>query len=100
MKRSCWLYLLEEHAVPAGKIFTAADMLEDPQYQARETLIDVEHPQYDKLKMQSVFPRLSATPGKVKWPGPELGRHNDEVYGKLLGFSDERIAALKKEKII
>jgi formyl-CoA transferase len=56
---------LEEHGVPAGKMFRAPDMLEDPHYRARHAVIEVEHAKYKNLKMQNVFPRLSATPGRV-----------------------------------
>ncbi len=94
------LFLLEEHAVPAGKIFTAADMLNDPHYQARDTIIDVEHPEYENLKMQNIFPKLSETPGQVNWPGPDIGQHNDEVYKELLGYNAEKLKRLKEEKII
>lgn len=94
------LNLLEEHAVPAGKIFRAADMLEDPQYQARDTIIDVDHPRYDNLKMQNIFPKLSKTPGQVKWPGPEMGQHNGEIYRDLLGYDKDKLKDLTKSGII
>jgi formyl-CoA transferase len=46
--------------------------------------------------MQNVFPKMSDTPGAVKWPGPELGSHNEEVYGELLGKSADDLAAMKE----
>ena len=91
---------LEEHGVPAGRMFRAPDMLEDPHYRARHAIIEVDHAQYRNLKMQNVFPRLSKTPGRVKWPGPEVGQHNSEVYGGLLGYTDNRLAALKDKAVI
>ena len=94
------LALLEEHAVPAGRIYRAPEMLEDEHFNARESIVDVQHEKYDRLKMQNVFPRLSATPGKVKWAGPELGQHNEEVYPELLGFSRDELARLMQEGII
>ena len=94
------LDLLEQYGVPAGKIFTVPDMLADPHYQARETLVEVDHPDYQNLKMQNVFPRLSVTPGKVKWTGPAIGQHNDEIFQGMLGLSDERIRELQQEKVI
>jgi len=90
------LDLMEENGVPAGKIYKAPDMLEDPQFKARESIIRVEHPAYDRLYMQNVFPKLSDTPGHVNWPGPELGAHNQEVYGGLLGKSPEDLRAMKE----
>lgn len=86
--------LLNEHAVPNGKIYTAADMLEDAHYAAREAIIKVPHPAFKQLRMQNTFPKLSATPGAVKWCGPELGQHNDEVFRELLGMDDAKLAAL------
>ncbi|GAB4139448.1 MAG: CoA transferase [Sphingomonadales bacterium] len=90
------LALLEEHGVPAGKIFKAPDMLEDPHFKAREALIKVDHPHFQNIWMQNVFPKLSATPGHVNWPGPDLGAHNEEVYGSLLGKTADEIAALRQ----
>lgn len=93
--------LLDEHGVPAGKIFKAPDMLKDPQFKAREAIVKVDHPEYDKLYMQNVFPKLSGTPGEVRWAGPvELGQHNDEVYGEIFGKSAEDIARLREAGII
>ncbi|MCH7696547.1 MAG: CoA transferase, partial [Proteobacteria bacterium] len=94
------LALLEEHAVPAGRIFTIPDMLEDPHYQARDSIIDIEDSEHDNLKMQNVFPRLSATPGQVNWSGPKLGQHNKEIYSELLDFSEEKLDELKQAGVI
>jgi formyl-CoA transferase len=88
---------MNEFGVPAGKMFKAPDMLEDPHYKARNAIIDVAHPTLKHLKMQNVFPKLSETPGSVKWPGPpELGQHNAEVYGALLGYDSAKLMELAK----
>ncbi|MGL6044368.1 MAG: CaiB/BaiF CoA transferase family protein [Sandaracinobacteroides sp.] len=94
------LALMEAHGVPAGKIFKAPDMLEDPHFAAREALVKVAHPEFRNLVMQNVFPKLSATPGKVNWPGQPMGAHNHAIYNELLGLSDDDIAGLKSEGII
>ena len=94
------LALLEGHAVPAGRIYRAPEMLEDEHFIARETITEVEHPKYGELKMQNVFPRLSATPGKVKWPGPVMGQHNAEIYQGLLGYSQAELEQLTKDRVI
>ena len=94
------LALLEKHAVPAGRIYRAPDMLNDEHFSARESIVEVSHPKYDNLKMQNVFPRLSATPGKIKWTGPELGQHNQEIYQELLGYSPSDLERLRKDGII
>lgn len=74
---------LEEHGVPSGKIFRPVDMFTDPQFQARESITEVEHPVLGPVAMQNVFPRLSRTGGTVRWPGPELGAHTAEVLARI-----------------
>ena len=75
-------------------------MLSDPHFEARRSIVDVPHPEFPNLKMQDVFPRMSVTQGSVRWPGPPLGAHNDEVYGGWLGLSAREIAALKEGGVI
>jgi len=92
---------MDEAGVPTGKIFKAPDMLDDPQYQARDAVVKVDHPAYDKLYMQNVFPKLSGTPGQINWAGPtEVGQHNEEIYGGLLGKSEAELAGLRQREII
>ncbi len=91
---------LEAHGVPFGKVYTAPDMLEDPQFAAREAIVTVEHPVFGKVRMQNVFPKLSETPGEVRWPGPALGEHTDAVLGERLGLAADRLAALKSAGVI
>ena len=75
-------------------------MLEDPQYQARDSVIAVEHPEFKNIKMQNVFPRMSRTQGTVRWPGPPLGAHSDEVYRELLGLTVEELARLRDDSVV
>ncbi len=92
--------LMTEHKVPHGKIFRAPEMLEDAQFKARESIVKVMHPQYGEVAMQNAFPRLSDTPGQVRWVGPELGQHTDEILKSVLGKTDEEIAVLRAADII
>ena len=92
--------LMTEHKVPHGKIFRAPEMLEDAQFKARESIVKVMHPQYGEVAMQNTFPRLSDTPGLVRWVGPELGQHTDEILKSVLGKTDEEIAALRAADVI
>ena len=94
------LVLLEDNGVPCGRIFSAPDMLADPQYQAREAIVETDHPVFGKVKMQNVFPKLSETPGAVRWPGPALGEHTDAVLSEALGFTPEKIAGLRADGVI
>lgn len=88
---------MEEHAVPAGEIYRAPEMLSDPHFAARDSIVRLEHPDFGEFPLQNVAPKLSATPGKVRWLGPELGSHNDEILGGLLGLDDAQIDAANKE---
>ena len=85
---------MAEAGVPSGKVFTAKDMVEDEHYAARENVVTVEDPEIGAFPMQNVVPRLSETPGEVRWTGPVLGQHNEEVYGELLGMNAEGLAEL------
>ena len=92
--------LMNEHGVPNGKIYKAQDMLTDEHFKARDAIVSLIHPQFKELKMHNVFPKLSDTPGKVKWCGPELGQHNREIYGDLLQLDEQRLAELEAKGII
>ena len=66
-----------------GPIYDAAQILDDPQYQARESVTSVDDKDLGRLRMQNVFPRLSRTPGRIRHAGPRLGEHQAEVLGEL-----------------
>jgi formyl-CoA transferase len=88
------LATLDEHGVPAGRIFTAPDMLTDPQYLARDMIRRVTTAQGWELPMTGIVPRFTETPGSIRHVGPGLGEHTDEVLAELLGFGDEQLADL------
>jgi formyl-CoA transferase len=88
-------------SVPAGKIYRAPDMLADPHFAAREAIIEIDHPRWDKLKMQNAFPKLSATPSSVRSPAPQtVGQDNALVYGEVLGLSTQDLLELNKRGAI
>lgn len=87
--------------VPAGRLYRPQDMLDDPHFAAREAIISVPHPRWGEVKMQNVFPKLSATPGSVRRRAPEsIGQDNAEVYGELLGLNAAALEELRARKII
>ncbi len=92
--------ILNEHAVPNGKIYTAPDMLADAHFAAREAIVKLAHPQLGEFPMQNVVPKLSDTPGEIRWVGPELGEHTDEVLAEVLGMSAERASELRGAGVI
>jgi crotonobetainyl-CoA:carnitine CoA-transferase CaiB-like acyl-CoA transferase len=82
--------LMIEHSIPAGRMYRAPDMLADPHFAARETIVDAVSPAVGPFKMQNAFPKLSETPSSIRSLAPVLvGEHNDEVLGGLLGMSAE-----------
>jgi formyl-CoA transferase len=94
------LKLLEEKGVPSSRVYRAPDMLEDPQFAAREAFVTVEHPVFGPLRMQNAFPKLSASPGRVRWPGPALGQHTDEVLMQRAGCTPEMLDKLRSQEVI
>jgi succinyl-CoA--D-citramalate CoA-transferase len=94
------LEVMRGASVPAGKLFTAEDMLSDEQYAARQNIVEVEDPDIGPFPMQNVVPRLSETPGEVRWTGPKLGQHNDEVFKEVLGMSEEDLAGLRERGLV
>jgi formyl-CoA transferase len=94
------LELLNAAGVPAGRIYKAKDMLADLHFKAREAIVRLTHPVLGEFPMQNVVPKLSETPGRVRWLGPNLGEHNKEVYGDLLHFSDSELAELVEDGVV
>ncbi len=94
------LALLEACGVPAGRIFGPAEMIADPQYQARDSIVSVEHETFGQIRMQNVFPKLSATPGAVRWPGPPLGAHTAEVLSEVAGIEPAELRRLAAAGVI
>jgi len=89
------------HSIPAGKIYRAPEMLEDPHFAAREAIIEIEHPTLGAVKMQNVFPKLSDTPGSVRSCAPAtVGQDNEEIYGALLGLRPAELADLRERGVI
>ena len=91
---------LDEYGIPNGKIYRAPEMLEDPQFTARDSIVRVRHPEYGEVAMQNVAPRLSRTPGAIRHAGPALGEHNDYVWGELAGLPADRRAELRERNVI
>ncbi|TQS44870.1 CoA transferase [Cryptosporangium phraense] len=91
---------LHDGGVPAGRIYTAKDMFDDPHFAAREAIVTVDDPDLGPIAMQNVFPKLSASPGSVRTSGPALGQHNDEIYRDLLGLPEQEISRLRAAGII
>jgi crotonobetainyl-CoA:carnitine CoA-transferase CaiB-like acyl-CoA transferase len=92
--------VLDAANVPAGGIYSVREIMTDPHFAAREDIVEVDHPVTGPVKMPAVLPKLGTTPGDVRWPGPDLGEHNDAIYGSLLGFDDLTRADLRGRGVI
>ena len=90
---------LEQAGVPAGRIYSAADIVADPHYLARDMVLQAELPGGVQVKMPGIVPKLSETPGQVNWQGPSLGQHTASVL-KELGMSVQLIARLQQEGVV
>jgi crotonobetainyl-CoA:carnitine CoA-transferase CaiB-like acyl-CoA transferase len=90
---------LEAARVPVGPIYSVADMVADPHFQARGLFETVEV-DGEPLKIPAILPRLETTPGRTDWPGGAVGSHNEEILGGLLGLSAAELEALRAEGVI
>jgi succinate--hydroxymethylglutarate CoA-transferase len=95
-----WLAKLTAAGIPCGRINSVAQALEAAHTAARDMVRTVEHPTAGEVKMLGIPFRFSSTPASVRRPPPGLGQHTEQVLREELGLSDERIAALRAEKII
>ena len=93
------LAILDDAGVPAGPIYNVTDMMEDPQYNARDLFETVEI-EGGSLKIPAITPKLGRTPGATLWPGPDLGAHNREVYTGILGIDEEALRSLESAGIV
>ena len=91
---------LEQSKMVAGAVFDVEAIFNDPHYAAREAITKVADPDLGQLRVPSPVPKLSATPGRVKWTGRQPGNDNDYVYKTLLGMNERELADLEAAKII
>jgi formyl-CoA transferase len=88
-------------AIPAGRVYRAPDMLNDPHFAARQAIVTVDAERFGPMRMQGTFPRLSLTPGGIRRPAPARpGQHNAEVLGGLLDLGAQDLAALEHKGVI
>ena len=93
------LELLDEARVPSGPIYSVADMMVNEHFIARGLFEEVDvHGR--ALKIPAMVPRLSDTPGRSEWAGPEVGSHNEAVYGELLGLEEADLDRLRQRGVI
>jgi crotonobetainyl-CoA:carnitine CoA-transferase CaiB-like acyl-CoA transferase len=86
--------------VPFGGIYTAADIAEDPHFEARNNIVTVPDEELGDIPMPGVSPNLTGTPGRVAHAGPPIGHHTDEILEEVLNLSSADIEALKASRIV
>jgi len=89
--------------VPCGPLYSIDEIFTDPQYAARGNLAHVREPRVPgnpEFAVPNVVPRLSETPGGIRWLGPALGAHTDDVLKDWIGLGAAEIAALKRSGAI
>ena len=95
---------MNEAGVPAGPIYDASDIVKDPHFRDRAMIegheVNIVPDECNIVRFPGIVPKLSETPGETRWLGPELGEHNEEIYGQLLGFTPERLECLMQDGII
>ena len=92
------LEVLDAVAVPAGRIYTVADIASDPHYKARENIQTIQMQDGSKVDVPGVIPKLSRTPGSIKTLAPDIGQNTDEIL-KGIGLTDDQVASLKERGI-
>jgi len=99
MECAAALAALEQARAAARPINSVADMLVDPHFNARGLFEQVEV-NGKPLKIPAMVPKLSATPGRTEWPGPEVGAFNDAMYGELLGLTAADLDRLRRDGVV
>ena len=93
------LETMERAQVPAGRIYSAADIAADPHFAARGMIQEIVAGDGEPLKVPGIVPKLTATPGAIRSPAPKLGEHTEQVLQEL-GYDAAAIAQLRESKII
>jgi crotonobetainyl-CoA:carnitine CoA-transferase CaiB-like acyl-CoA transferase len=90
----------EEAQVPCGPVYAIDEIFADPQYAARGNILTMDDPRAGEVAVPNLVPRLTDTPGEVRWLGPELGAHNDEIYRGRLGLGADDMRRLADAGVI
>jgi formyl-CoA transferase len=93
------LQALAAARVPAGKVYTAKDIAEDPHYRARDMILTQTTRDGETIEVPGVVPKLTGTPGRLRSPAPRLGEDTDAVLREV-GLSEAQIAALRDRGVI
>ena len=91
---------LTEADIPCTQVYTAAECAADPQFRHRGMVREVEDPQFGQVLHAGIVPHVPETPGVIRWPGPPIGAHTEEVLGEILGLQPTQLETLRQEGVI
>ena len=94
------LRLCQAGGVPCGPIYTIADIFKDPQYRARENLVEVKDPRVGTVTIPAAMPRMSETPARFRHTGRPLSADTQEILAELLHLDAEALTALRSKRVI
>ncbi|HZO80886.1 MAG TPA: CoA transferase [Candidatus Binataceae bacterium] len=100
MERAAALDALGRAGVPAISVHRYGDLFDDPQVRANDLLAELHHSQWGAVVQTGLLAKFSATPGRVERAAPLLGEHTDEILARYLGYDRERIADLRRRRIV
>ncbi|MBH1965146.1 MAG: CoA transferase [Comamonadaceae bacterium] len=86
--------------VPSSRVFTLADVFKDPHFEARQMLVDVPHPVLGSTRQQGIVPKLSETPGRIRWSGHEIGADSEDILSQVLGYDTQGIEKLLADGVV
>lgn len=91
---------LTKAAIPASPVMSIADIMNDPHCRARGSVVSASDPEFGHVPMVAPLPRMSSTPGTVRWVGPALGVHTEEVLSDLLGMPADDVDKLRRQGVV
>jgi crotonobetainyl-CoA:carnitine CoA-transferase CaiB-like acyl-CoA transferase len=92
--------LLDDADIPSTKAFTAEDAATDPQYRSRGMVGDVNDPLLGPVLHPGIVPHIPESPGSIRWSGPNIGQHTDEILAELCEFDKVKISSLRRDRVV
>lgn len=92
--------ILAEAEIPVTKVYTVEDIAEDPQFRARGMVVEAHDPLLGQILHSGVVPHFPDCPGEIRWTGPSIGQHTDEILKDLLGLADGEITGLRSSGVV
>lgn len=91
---------MDEYGISAGPVYNMVDIANDLHYHEREMIQEINDKDMGPVYMPGIVPKLSKTPGQIKWSCPAIGEHNEEIYRQYLGLSEDEYESYKADGVI